>query len=47
MPQRGYLFVANANHALAAGVAGCFWEAMKTLTTELAACCMELLPKPF
>jgi hypothetical protein len=37
MPRRGYLLVAKANHMYATGVAGCFWEAMKTLTPELAA----------
>jgi hypothetical protein len=45
MPQRGYLLVAKANHTSSAGVAGFFWEAMKTLTPEMAVCYMECLPE--
>jgi hypothetical protein len=36
MPRWGYLLVAKASHAFAAGVAGCFFEAMQILTPELA-----------
>jgi hypothetical protein len=41
----GYLLVAEVYHALAAGVAACFWEVMRMLIPEKAACWMEGLPE--
>jgi hypothetical protein len=41
----GYLLVAEACLAKAAGYAAFFWEAMKILSPEIAACWMERLPE--
>jgi hypothetical protein len=41
----GYLLVSEVYHALAAGVAACFWKVINDLTPEIVACWMEGLPE--